>query len=176
MKAYLREVKFASKTHTYFKNLTSEVKSVLATSGVQHGLVVVNSKHTTLGLVVQEIAEPHLLEDIVTHALNTIPEDKRSSHAIKDYPHPTTDYLHRCQDNPYCNEIDEDYNAASHIRSMLFAYPSVMVPVKGGELQLGKYQEIAAFEFDGRDGTGKNPVRQRAVQIWIYTVDEVTIL
>lgn len=173
MKAYLKELKFPSIKHTYIQNITKEVEGALKKAKVKDGLVVVNSKHTTLGVVIQEIAEPNLLEDMLHHSLTAVSEDRRSTKVGKDYPHPTCDYRHRCQDNPYCNEVDEDYNAASHIRAMLYSHPTVAVPIRGGRLDLGKYQEVAVFEFDGRDGSGKNPVRQRTVQIWIYPAEEI---
>lgn len=176
MKVYLKEIKFESKKHTYFKDITEEVAKVLKKAEVKNGFVLINSKHTTLGVVVQEIAEPHLLEDILNHTLCNIPEDRRSTRAGKEYGYPTSDYLHRCQDNPFCNEVDEDYNAASHIRAMTYSHPSVTVPIRGGKLELGKYQQIALMEFDGRDGSGKNPVRQRTVQIWVYCVENIEVL
>jgi len=37
---------------------------------------------------------------------------------------------------------------------MTYAHSSVVVPFRKGKLLLGKYQQVAAFEFDGRDGTG----------------------
>lgn len=173
-KIYLKQIKFESKDHTYLKDITSEVAEVISKSGVEQGLLLINSKHTTLGVVVQEIMEPNLVSDIVNHALKTIPEDKRSTRVTKDYPHPICDYKHRCQDNPYCNEIDEDYNAASHIRSLTFSHSAITLPIKDGKVELGKYQQIAIFEFDGRDGTGKNPIRNRTVQIWIYQFEQVS--
>ncbi len=175
MKTYLKEIKFPSTDHTYLKDITKEVSDLISKSKVDNGWILVNSKHTTLGVVVQEIAEPNLLEDILGHTLKHIPEDKRSTrvHGHADYPHPTDNYKHRCQDNPYCDEIDEDYNAASHIRSLLYSHPSVTVPVRNGKMELGKYQQVAIFEFDGRNGEGKNPIRQRTVQVWIYEGGEV---
>ncbi|MCL5435345.1 MAG: YjbQ family protein, partial [Patescibacteria group bacterium] len=83
---------------------------------------------------------------------------------------------HRCQDNPYCDEIDEDYNAAAHIRSLALSHSSVIVPIRKGKLELGKYQQVAIFEFDGRDGKGKNPIRTRTVQIWISPSENLTII
>lgn len=173
MKTYLKELKFPSTTHTYIKDITSEVNSVVKKSGIKNGFVIVNSKHTTLGILVNEIAEPNLLKDMLEHTLKHIPEDKRSTRVHKDYKHPTTDYMHRCQDNPYCDEIDEDYNAAAHIRAMTFSHASVTMPILNGKLEVGKYQQIAIFEHDGRDGKGKNPIRQRTVQIWIYPSTEI---
>jgi thiamine phosphate synthase YjbQ (UPF0047 family) len=71
------------------------------------------------------------------------------------------------------DEIDDDYNAGRHIRALMYSHQSVAVPIRDGKLELGKYQQVAAFEFDGRDGKGKNPIRNRTVQIWIYPFDEV---
>lgn len=173
MKTYLKEIKFPSTVHTYFKDITRELNGIIKKSGVEDGFILVNSKHTTLGVVLNEIAEPNLLEDMLHHSLTAIPEDKRSTRVHSEYKHPTKDYMHRCQDNPFCDEIDEDYNAASHIRALTFSHPSVTAPVRNGKLELGKYQQIAVWEFDGRDGSGKNPIRQRTVQVWIYPADGI---
>ena len=173
MRIFLKELQFPSTEHTYFLDITGDINSAVKKTQVKDGFVFVNTKHTTLGIVVNEIAEPNLLQDILHHTLNVIPEDRRSTRVSKGYKHPTTDYRHRCQDNPYCNEIDEDYNAAAHIRALAFSHPSVVVPIRNRKLELGKYQQIAAFEFDGRDGKGKNPIRQRQIQIWIMPAEKI---
>lgn len=173
MKAYLKELKFPSTKHTYIKDITADVNATIKKSGAKNGFVIVNSKHTTMGIIVNEIAEPNLLRDMVEHTLKHIPEDKRSTRVHKEYTHPTTDYNHRCQDNPFCDEIDEDYNAAAHIRALTFSHASVTMPFINGKLDLGKYQQIAIFEHDGRDGKGKNPIRQRTAQIWVYETSEL---
>ncbi|KKP79627.1 MAG: hypothetical protein UR81_C0042G0003 [Candidatus Levybacteria bacterium GW2011_GWB1_35_5] len=176
MKTFLKELKFDSTQHTYIKNITDIVRKAVKQVRVNQGFVIVASKHTTLGIIVHEIAEPNLLEDILQHSLASVHEDKRSTRVHKDYKHPTKDYKHRCQDNPYCDEIDQDYNAAAHIRALTFSHSSVTIPIRDGKLELGKYQEIAIFEFDGRDGNGKNPVRKRTVQIWINPTDEIEVI
>jgi thiamine phosphate synthase YjbQ (UPF0047 family) len=56
---------------------------------------------------------------------------------------------------------------------MIYSHPSVVIPIREGKLELGKYQEVAVMEFDGRDGKGKNPKRIRTVQTWIYQVEEI---
>ena len=173
MKSYLKELKFPSKQHTYIQDITGELNKAIKKSKVSQGFVIVNSKHTTMGIIVNEIAEPNLLRDMVGHVLTHIPEDKRSTRVHKEYKHPTTDYKHRCQDNPFCDEIDEEYNAAAHIRALAFSHPSITMPVRNGKLELGKYQQIAIFEHDGRDGKGKNPIRQRTIQIWIYPLEKI---
>ena len=173
MKAFLHEIQFPSVDQTYIKDITEDINKAIKKTKVKQGFVFVNTKHTTLGILVNEIAEPNLLEDILHHTLHSIPEDKRSTRVSGEYKHPTADYRHRCQDNPYCDEIDEDYNAAAHIRALTFSHPSVVVPILGGKLELGKYQQVAVFEFDGRDGRGKNPIRQRTVQVWICPAEKI---
>ncbi len=167
---FLKQFIFPSTTHTYIRDITQDAQEAVQKSKTMEGFIIINSKHTTLGILVNEIAEPNLLRDIVTHTLHSIPEDKRSTKINPDYKHPTSDYTHRCQDNPFCNEIDEDYNAAAHIRTLTFSHASVTVPIHKGKLEIGKYQQIAVFEFDGRDGKGKNPIRERTIQMWIHPV------
>lgn len=173
MKAFLKELKFKSTKSTYIKDITDDINKAVKKVEVSQGFVFVNTKHTTLGIVINEIAEPNLLKDILHYTLHAIPEDKRSCRVSENYKHPTTDYRHRCQDNPLCNEIDEDYNAAAHIRSLIFSNPSIVIPILKGRLQLGKYQQVAAFEFDGRDGSGKNPIRKRTIQVWICPAESI---
>ena len=176
MKVFFKEITFPSTQQTYIQDITDVVQEAVRKSKADAGFVLVNTLHTTLGIVVNEIAEPNLLQDILRHGLVSVPEDKRSTKVHDTYEHPVTDYRHRCQDNPFCNEIDEDYNAAAHIRALTFSHPSTTLPIRDGKVVLGKYQQIALYEFDGRDGKGKNPIRQRKVQIWIYPAYSVTTL
>lgn len=176
MRIFLKEIKFDSTEHTYIKDVTDIVNGVIKKTKTKQGFAIISSRHTTMGIVVNEIAEPNLLSDIIDHSLGFIHEDKRSTRVHQDYKHPTRDYKHRCQDNPYCDEIDEDYNAAAHIRSLTFSHSSVTIPIRNGKLELGKYQQVALFEFDGRDGKGKNPVRKRTIQIWINPAENLTII
>ena len=123
MKAFLKELKFDSTKPTYLLDITEDINRAIKKTSTRQGFVFVNTKHTTLGIVINEMAEPNLLNDILHHTLQSIPEDRRSTRVSKNYKYPVTDYKHRCQDNPYCNEIDDDYNAAAHIRSLIFSPP-----------------------------------------------------
>ncbi len=183
MQAFLKNLTFDSTVHSYIKDITPEIVEAIKKSEVENGLVLINSKHTTLGIVVNEALEPNLLEDIVHHTKNHIHEDNRSTWITEcvdseGYQHPTCDYKHRCMDSPLRDpdEIDDDYNAGRHIRTLMYSHQSVAVPVRGGKLELGKYQQVAVFEFDGRSGEGKNPKRVRTVQVWIYPMEGVKVL
>jgi thiamine phosphate synthase YjbQ (UPF0047 family) len=173
---YLHEIKFDSTVQTYIKDITKVINKVIKKTKIKQGFAIVASKHTTLGIILTELSERNLLSDFVEHALESIHEDKRSSHVSKDYKHPICNYKHRCQDNPYCDEIDNDYDSGAHIRNLTFAHPSVTVAIRDGKLDLGKYQQVGIFEFDGRDGKGVNPIRKRTVQIWIFPSDALKIV
>ena len=69
MKTYLKQLRFDSTQHTYIKNITDIVRETVKQARVNQGFVIISSKHTTLGIIVHEIAEPNLLEDILQHSL-----------------------------------------------------------------------------------------------------------
>src|SRR5436190_255204 len=101
MKAYLKEIKFTSTVHSYLKDITPEIVAGIKKAAVSEGMCIINSKHTTLGLVVNEMAEPNLLEDIITHTKTNIYEDERSTWVEGGaYEHPTGKFKHRCMDSP----------------------------------------------------------------------------
>lgn len=174
---YLHEIKFDSTVQTYIKDITKVINKVIKKTKIKQGFAVVASKHTTLGIILTELSEQNLLRDFIEHSLESIHEDKRSTRVERGgYHHPTCDYKHRCQDNPYCDEIDNDYDSGAHIRNLTLAHPSVTVAIRDGKLDLGKYQQVGIFEFDGRDGKGVNPIRKRTVQIWLFPSDTLTII
>lgn len=175
---FLKELSFKSTVPTDVRDITPDITAAVQKSEVQNGFVLVNSKHTTLGLIINEMKEPKLLEDFIKHVLTEIPEDKRSTKISPLFleKYPTADYLHACADNPDCDETDIDWNAASHLRHIAFTQPTVSLPIREGRLELGKYQQVAIVELDGRDGRGVNPARTRIVQIWIYPFGELKIL
>lgn len=170
---YSREIIFDSPAHTYIRDLTPYVQGMVVETQTDSGLAVVTSRHTTMGIIVCELDEPRLLRDLVWFSRMLVPEDSRSTWAIPAYKSrfPVTDqFRHNCMDNPRRDpsEMDQDHNGARHIRQLLFSHPSVGVPIRDQGLTLGKYQGIAAFEFDGRDGSGVNPLRRRVVEVIIY--------
>ena len=73
MKAFLKELKFESTKATYLRDITDNINKAIKKVAVRQGLVFVNTKHTTLGIVINEMAEPNLLEDILHHTLQSIP-------------------------------------------------------------------------------------------------------
>jgi len=105
--------------------ITDEVEKVVKTSGVKDGLVLVNPMHITAAVVVND-NESGLHRDYLRILERLVP--------YKDH------YEH--------NNTGED-NGASHIWRQLMGHQVVM-PITNGELDLGTWEQIFYFEFDGQ--------------------------
>jgi len=106
-----------------FVNVTHSVAEAVARLGVENGAVLVYSPHTTAAVVIQEGADPAVAADII---------------ARLELLAPTGDprYQHR------------EGNADAHIKTALLGNDKV-IPVRGGRLLLGTWQQIFLAEFDG---------------------------
>jgi len=103
-------------------DITGQVARAVAASGVQEGFLVVQSPHTTLGLTVNENADPAVVRDMLSHLRRLVPQDAAFQH--------------------------QEQNSDSHIKVSLIG-PSVTLIIHQGHLMLGTWQEIFACEFDG---------------------------
>lgn len=110
-------------------NLNERVQNLVKAAGIEQGLVLVSSLHTTLGLMVNEWQEA-LLEDIRTMLGEVIP-------ANREYRH----------NDPQFSDCDRK-NAHSHLQATLLGH-SLTFGVIGGKLNLGRFQAIIAAELDG---------------------------
>lgn len=104
-------------------DITSKVEKALQEDGIDSGIVLVFSLHTTTGLTINE-ADPALMKDILNLLERIVPEKG--------------DYLHD----------HGQRNAHAHLRAMLIGN-SVTIPVMQGRLKLGTWQRILFFELDG---------------------------
>lgn len=106
-------------------DVTAEVKAFARS--LKDGLLVVASRHTTMGVVVNEKCE-HLEKDMLRFLEKIAPakgEYEHNKHAVDGRP-----------------------NAHSHLLSLVIP-SSVTLVVAGGELQLGTWQSVFAVELDG---------------------------
>jgi secondary thiamine-phosphate synthase enzyme len=113
----------STKGRTQVVDVTARVQDVVSASGVDQGVVVVQSPHTTTAVVVNE-GEGGLVADLLDWAARMAPEGAA-------YRHDGT-----------------DGNAHAHLRAMMLG-SSVSVPVTGGRLALGTWQSILFVELDG---------------------------
>jgi secondary thiamine-phosphate synthase enzyme len=117
------------------RTITQELNDLIAQSGVDNGTLLVYSLHTTLGLMVQETSEPFLCEDFVDFLTATVPDD---GHA----------YKHQCALHPSGACVEDRFNGPSHVRQLL-TNQSLMLDIQGGQMTLGRWQDVAFFELDG---------------------------
>ncbi len=125
MKTYTRYLTFNTKNRIEFVRITNEIDQVIADSEIKDGIVLINPMHITAAIIVND-NEYGLHEDF-----------KRVLEQLVPYH---ADYKH--------NDSGED-NAASHIWRQLIGHQVVM-PITNGKLDLGQWEEIFYYEFDGQ--------------------------
>ncbi len=111
-------------------NLTDQVAAAVAQADMSSGTVTVFNVGSTAGITTTEY-EPGLADhDLKTAFERIAPENVRYEH----------------------EETWHDDNGHSHIRASLLG-PSLSVPVVGGQLALGTWQQIILIDFDTRPRT-----------------------
>jgi len=125
MRSHTEYLTFNTAQHREYINITGQVESALRKSGIQEGMILVSAMHITAGVWVND-AEDGLLADIDEWL-------ERLAPFRRDYRH------HRTGET----------NGDSHLKSLL-VHHQVIVPVTGGRLDLGPWQQIYYAEFDGQ--------------------------
>jgi secondary thiamine-phosphate synthase enzyme len=103
-------------------NITRKVQDAVVQSGVHIGLCTLFLHHTSASLIIQENADPDVLQDLETFLAKLIPEGAYYRHST---------------------EGPDDMPA--HIRTAL-THTSEQIPVNGGRLVLGVWQGIYLWE------------------------------
>lgn len=104
-------------------DITREVASQVKQSGVEEGIALVYVPHATAALIVNE-NERGLVSDMLGIIKELVPRDKQFEH----------------------DRIDN--NAAAHLTSALLK-PDLTLPVTGGSIERGTWQNIFLVELDG---------------------------
>jgi secondary thiamine-phosphate synthase enzyme len=115
---------------TRIENITKQVSTAVAGTGLAAGIVTVFVKHTTASIMVIE-DEPGIRADTKAFWDRVVPADPRWQHNTR---------------NP-----GED-NGHSHLRGQLQG-PSVTIPFAERALLLGTWQQIVLVDFDTRART-----------------------
>lgn len=116
-----------------FIDITDTVQEMITKSKVKEGTVLVYSRHTTCGVVVQE-HEPLLIQDMYRQ--------------LEKLASPAEDYQHNNFDIRTVNMCDDECaNGHAHCQH-LFIGCSIHVPVMAGRLALGQWQRLFALELD----------------------------
>ena len=117
MKSHTEYLWFQTRRHREYINITGEVEKALQKSGVKEGMALVSAMHITAGIYVND-AESGLIQDIDEWLQKLAPEGP-------DYRH------HRTGET----------NGDAHLKSIL-VHHQVMVPITGGKLDLGPWQQV----------------------------------
>lgn len=127
MKSYRKELEVNIPQRMAFVNITPEVEKCVRESGIQEGLVLVNSMHITASVFIND-------DERGLHHDYAVWLEKLAPHA------PTEQYRH--------NDTGED-NADAHMKRQIMGR-EVVVAVTKGKLDFGRWEQIFYGEFDGR--------------------------
>ncbi|MEM4254835.1 MAG: secondary thiamine-phosphate synthase enzyme YjbQ [Candidatus Norongarragalinales archaeon] len=125
IKSYTEYLWFNTKNKREFVNITDDVEKIVAKSKVKEGFCLVSAMHITASVYVND-AEDGLIDDIQQML-------ERLAPFKSDYKHHRT---------------GED-NGDAHLKRMLIGHQVVM-PITGGKLDLGPWEQIYYAEFDGQ--------------------------
>jgi secondary thiamine-phosphate synthase enzyme len=126
MKSFRKELWFDVEQRRDFFNITSQVATCLAESGVREGLCLVNAMHISASVFIND-DESGLHADLEKWLENLAPEK------------PHSQYLH--------NRTGED-NADAHLKRTIMGR-EVVVAITAGRLDFGPWEQIFYGEFDG---------------------------
>jgi secondary thiamine-phosphate synthase enzyme len=131
----LERIEVQSRKGMEMIDITPQVEQAVAASGVQNGLVLAMTAHTSSGLLVTEGIEC-LERDVLAHLERLAP---------KEPPEGTFGYWH----NRY---LDYDgrlgFNAGDHLKSILGGV-NCFFPVENGKVVRGSRQKVYFVEYDG---------------------------
>jgi secondary thiamine-phosphate synthase enzyme len=125
-----RELEVATRERVQTVDLTRQVAAIVAEAKVDEGLCSIYVPHATAAVVINENDDPNICLDLLDALDKLVPDGVWRHDRI-------------------------DGNAAAHIKSAILG-PGETVPVRRGELLLGRWQAIMLVELDG-------PRRRRVV-------------
>jgi len=125
MKVHTSYLWFETKKRHEFIRITDEVAEAVNVSGVTDGTVLVSAMHITSGVFVNDW-EDGLIRDFQIWLEKLAPSG--------------LDYAH--------HKTGED-NADAHLKRTIMGH-QVVVPITGGKLDLGPWEQIFYAEFDGQ--------------------------
>lgn len=119
-------LKFSTQGDGDVVDLTAGIESVARSSGAENGTVSVFVPGSTAAVTTMEF-EPGGVHDLGAALDRLIPSDG-------DYEH---------------NRLNHDTNSHAHIRAAIVG-PSETIPLEGGRLAMGRWQQVVLVDFDDR--------------------------
>lgn len=125
MKSHTEYLTFNTRQRQEIQNITPVLQGVLAKSGVQEGLMLVNPMHITASVYVND-AEPGLYQDILAKLEELAPYGK-----------------------PYKHHNTGEDNGDAHLKRQLLGQ-QVVLAITQGRLDFGPWEQVHYAEFDGQ--------------------------
>jgi len=118
----MQELKLHTDSCITLIDITKQVNSAVAESGVTSGLCNLFVPHTTAAIIVSENWDPNVTTDMSMHLEKIVPRAGGFRH--------------------------DEGNSQAHILSVMLS-TSINIPVREGKLALGRWQGVIFAEFDG---------------------------
>jgi secondary thiamine-phosphate synthase enzyme len=132
------ELRFSTEGDGDVVDLTAGVRSVVRASGAVDGMISVFVPGSTAAVTTMEF-EPGGVQDLKAALERLVPREGAYEH----------------------NRLNHDTNSHAHIRAAVVG-PSETVPLRGGRLATGTWQQIVLVDFDDRP-------RQRTVIVQVVS-------
>ncbi len=111
-----------SNRQTEMIEITDAVRAAVRSTGIQSGLAVIYTPHTTAAITINENADPDVVHDMLSGLEHCVPD--------------RSDFRHN------------EGNSAAHIKSSLVAASETVI-IHDRQIVLGTWQGIFFCEFDG---------------------------
>lgn len=119
----IRKMFLNTHEHSEIIDITASLQKVIKEEGVQDGILIVSSLHTTAGITINENADP----DVKTDMLRRLDE-------VYPWSHPKDRHV--------------EGNTAAHLKTSTVGTQQTLI-IDKGELVLGTWQGVYFCEFDG---------------------------
>ncbi|WP_138420323.1 secondary thiamine-phosphate synthase enzyme YjbQ [Aquibacillus sediminis] len=110
-------------SHSQMIEITDQLENWISETGVQEGILVVSSMHTTAGITVNENADPDVKTDMLRRFDEVYPWD-------------------------HAKDKHMEGNTASHMKTSTVGHAQTLI-ISKGRLMLGTWQGVYFCEFDG---------------------------
>ena len=143
-----------------FHTLTAQVGEIVTRSGVQNGICVVYSRHTTCAVMIEEesfdkayTGLTYLQQDLTDIFEKIIPTCRKEGQYMHPGPELTVFSAEHGEDKP------GTLNTDAHLRSSIMGR-SETIPVVEGHLELGEFGHIFFVDFDHTRARERNVLIQ----------------
>jgi secondary thiamine-phosphate synthase enzyme len=133
-----------------FHDVTERVSEIVSSSGIENGIAVVYSQHTTCSVLIQEDSldetlrgTRYLLQDLLDVLDILIPQCTKEGQYLHPGPECVRHSVEVIGEAPAWT-----LNTDAHLRSCLMGR-SESIPIVNGKLELGEHGHIYFADFDG---------------------------